>query len=358
MWSPGATLNTTSGSTVIATPTSTTVYTVNGSDPSGCTGTRNVTVVVNNPTPPVFSASGPYCSGSSIAALPTTSNNGISGTWSPAINNSATTTYTFTPNAGQCAAPGTLTIVINQPAPVTLAPIPAICEGYPAPALPSTDLNGIAGTWSPSTVNNMTSGTYTFTPNTGECALAGSVNSTIVPTPVASFNMSNPTPDISFTEVEFFNASTNADSYSWTFGDGTTSAQTNPGHTYPEQVGSYTVVLTATNAFGCTDETSRVIQVKEDLFIYVPNTFTPDGDAYNNTFFPVISGDFDPQNFTMTLYNRWGETLFVTHDANIGWDGTYHDQLVQEGVYTWKIDLKSKNNDNKRVFNGHVTILK
>ncbi len=358
VWSPGATLNTTSGSTVIATPTSTTVYTVNGSDPSGCTGTRNVTVVVNNPTPPVFSASGPYCSGSSIAALPTTSNNGISGTWSPAINNSATTTYTFTPNAGQCAAPGTLTIVINQPAPVTLAPIPAICEGYPAPALPSTDLNGIAGTWSPSTVNNMTSGTYTFTPNTGECALAGSVNSTIVPTPVASFNMSNPTPDISFTEVEFFNASTNADSYSWTFGDGTTSAQTNPGHTYPEQVGSYTVVLTATNAFGCTDETSRVIQVKEDLFIYVPNTFTPDGDAYNNTFFPVISGDFDPQNFTMTLYNRWGETLFVTHDANIGWDGTYHDQLVQEGVYTWKIDLKSKNNDNKRVFNGHVTILK
>ena len=55
-----------------------------------------------------------YCSGASIPPLPKTPNNRISGTWSPAINNTVTTTYTFTPTAGQCAVSQTLTININN----------------------------------------------------------------------------------------------------------------------------------------------------------------------------------------------------------------------------------------------------
>ncbi len=357
-WSPGATLNTTSGSTVNATPNSTTTYTVTGSDANGCTGVKNVIVTVNNPVVPIFNSSGPYCAGSAITALPTTSNNGISGSWSPAINNAATTAYTFTPGSGQCASTGTQTIVINQPVPTLFVPLNPICQGADAPALPTTDLSGISGVWTPSTVDNQSDALYTFTPNPGECALQGSVTSTILPNPVASFNMSNATPDVTFTDVEFFNTSTNADAYSWDFGDGVSSTQENPAHSYPGQIGTYTIVLTATNAAGCTDETMRIIEVKEDLFIYVPNTFTPDGDANNNTFFPVISGDFDPQNFTMLIFNRWGEVVYETHDVNVGWDGTYHGMLAQEGVYSWKIDLKAKNNDNKKVFSGHITIMK
>jgi hypothetical protein len=65
-------------------------------------------------TVPSFSATGPYCSGTSIPSLPTISLNGISGTWSPAINNTQTTLYTFTPNAGECASTATLTIVIEN----------------------------------------------------------------------------------------------------------------------------------------------------------------------------------------------------------------------------------------------------
>ena len=63
---------------------------------------------------PTFSTFGPYCSGTNIPALPTTSNNGISGTWTPALNNSQTTTYVFNPNSGQTAASTTLTITIIQ----------------------------------------------------------------------------------------------------------------------------------------------------------------------------------------------------------------------------------------------------
>jgi hypothetical protein len=71
-------------------------------------------VVSGTPTIPAFAAVGPYCSGTSIPALPIVSIDNISGTWSPAINNSVTTEYTFTPDAGECASTTTLTIVIQN----------------------------------------------------------------------------------------------------------------------------------------------------------------------------------------------------------------------------------------------------
>lgn len=76
---------------------------------------------------PLFTQAGPYCSGAMIPALPTTSTNGITGTWSPALNNAATTTYTFSPSPGQCSGTQTMTIQVN-PAP-TGTETAAICHG-------------------------------------------------------------------------------------------------------------------------------------------------------------------------------------------------------------------------------------
>ena len=97
----------------------------------GC-GTVNATgtITVTSPITPTFTQVGPYLSGASIPALATTSTNGISGTWSPAISNTATTTYTFTPSAGQCGTTTTLTITINQPLQYTLtANDSTVCAG-------------------------------------------------------------------------------------------------------------------------------------------------------------------------------------------------------------------------------------
>ncbi|GEM_PF-1438114 len=65
---------------------------------------------------PLFAPMGPYCSGAVMVPLPLTSINGVTGTWSPALNNTATTTYTFTPSPAQCATDTSMTIQIN-PAP-------------------------------------------------------------------------------------------------------------------------------------------------------------------------------------------------------------------------------------------------
>ena len=122
-----------SGNTITISGTPTAAGTYNYSIPltGGC-GTVNATgtITVTAPSTPTFTQVGPYLSGASIPALATTSTNGISGTWSPAISNTATTTYTFTPSAGQCGTTTTMTITINEPFQYTLtANDSTVCAG-------------------------------------------------------------------------------------------------------------------------------------------------------------------------------------------------------------------------------------
>ncbi len=180
-WSP-ATINTAAAGN--------TVYTFTP-DANQCAAAGSLSVTVNSSTVPSFDAVAPICSGGSLAALPTTSNNGITGSWSPALNNTATTTYTFTPNAGQCASTTTLTITVNAPQTPSFDPVAAICEGAPLATLPLTSNNGFSGTWSPA-INNLATTTYTFTPSGGQCATTASltitVNAPVTPTftPIAA----------------------------------------------------------------------------------------------------------------------------------------------------------------------------
>ena len=118
---------------------------------------------VCNVVSPNFAAVAPICAGATLA-LPTTSTNSIIGTWSPAANNMVTTTYTFRPNAGQCAYTTTLTVQVNPTTAPTFAAVAPICAGAMLAALPTTSTNSIIGTWSPA-LNNTATTTYTFTPN-------------------------------------------------------------------------------------------------------------------------------------------------------------------------------------------------
>jgi hypothetical protein len=140
-----------------------------------------LTITVNPNQTPTFNAVAPICAGATLVPLPTTSNNGITGTWAPALNNTATTTYTFTPDAGQCATTTTLQIVVNNNVTPTFNPIGTLCQNSTPPTLPTVSNNGITGTWNPATINTATVGTttYTFTPNAGQCAVATTLDITI-----------------------------------------------------------------------------------------------------------------------------------------------------------------------------------
>jgi gliding motility-associated-like protein len=165
--------------------------------------------------------------------------------------------------------------------------------------------------------------------------------------------------------IQFNNESVGAVNYLWNFGDNTsTSSETNPSHIYSDfQVGdTWTIMLVAASSFGCLDTAYATIFSLEDLIFYVPNTFTPDNDDYNQIFQPVFTSGFDPYDFRMLIFNRWGEIVFETHDATKGWDGSYGSndeiEMVQDGTYTWKIEFKSSNNDKHLRYTGHVNLVR
>src|SRR5690554_4116874 len=157
--------------------TTTYTFTPNASE---CAVPTTLTIVVDQPIVPLFDQVASTCSGDFIAPLPTTSNNGITGTWSPALNYNQTTTYTFTPTAGICATEATMTITVTQPATPVFAQVAAICAGEPLADLPTTSEDGITGTWSPAIDNTQTT-TYTFTPNTKQCTLGTTMTITVNP---------------------------------------------------------------------------------------------------------------------------------------------------------------------------------
>ncbi len=152
----------------------------------GCAG--SIVVVVNAITTPTFAAIAPICSGDVAPILPATSSNGISGSWLPAlVSNTASGTYTFTPNAGSCASTATVNVTVNPQTTPTFAAIAPICSGDVSPVLPAVSIEGIAGSWLPALVSNTSSGAYTFTPNAGSCASTATVNVTVNPQTLPTF---------------------------------------------------------------------------------------------------------------------------------------------------------------------------
>jgi len=176
MWSPA--INNTATTTYTFTPNA-----------DQCAINTQITIAITPNTTPAFSGvTTSYCAGASIPALPVTSTNGVTGTWSPAINNTTTTIYTFTPTAGQCATTVQITITVNPIVTPTFSGITTTyCAGASIPALPVTSTNGVTGTWSPA-INNTQTTTYTFTPATGQCANTAQITITINPIVTPTFS--------------------------------------------------------------------------------------------------------------------------------------------------------------------------
>lgn len=136
---------------------------------------------------PAFTLPSDICSGSTAPLLPTSSTNGVDGTWSPAtVSNTTSGSYTFTPAATfPCAVPVTVAISVSGQIIPTFTQIAPFCSGSPAPVLPITSNNGFAGTWSPSLINNMVSGTYTFTPTPSSSACVAPTTMDVIINPIA-----------------------------------------------------------------------------------------------------------------------------------------------------------------------------
>jgi gliding motility-associated-like protein len=240
--------------------------------------------------------------------------------------------------------------------------------------LNTPSVNGVSYTWyangqeigngSSLNMNFDNAGCYDITLNTddGNCSLSATIVDLICveETPDASFTANPPIIDFWDETIYFSNQSEGADSYSWSFGNTTSSNETNPVVTYEDVDGNQTVILVASTTNGCTDTAIVVIPYEQTPVYYVPNSFTPDNDEHNHTWKPIFTAGFDPYDFSVLIYNRWGELIWESYNATIGWNGSYGpDNLIcQDGVYTYKIGFKSPYNDKKYEITGHINLIR
>lgn len=185
----------------------------------------------------------------------------------------------------------------------------------------------------------------------------------VTPKPVASFSADPMVLNTNNTQVNFTNTSYNGTNFTWIFGDGSPNKHSyDATHDFPSgKADNYIVTLIASDGPNCMDTAQVIIKVEEDLIFYVPNTFTPDKDDYNEVFRPVFASGFDPQSYTLYIFNRWGELIFESHNTDIGWDGTYgveSSKVVKEGTYVWKIRIKETGRDKHNIYVGHINLLK
>jgi len=124
-----------------------------------------------------------------------------------------------------------------------------------------------------------------------------------------------------------------------------------------EAIGKYPVMLVQRTEHGYIDTVIKIIEVTDEMNVFIPNSFTPNGDGTNDIF-NVKGLGFKLKGFSMELFDRWGHSMFFTKDVTKGWDGTLKGQPAQDGVYVYKIKAVGSNGEGKKEYIGHVTLMK
>jgi gliding motility-associated-like protein len=145
--------------------------------------------------------------------------------------------------------------------------------------------------------------------------------------------------------------------WSWSFGDGTMSGSQNPSHTYTTG-GSFQVSLITEipNSVNCADTlTAQTINVITNPELYIPNTFTPNGDGHNDIF-KVRGPQFSIYYFA--VYNRWGELMYETNDPAQGWEGNYKGRPCDPGVFGYYLKAQCNESAEEIFKKGNVTLIR
>lgn len=394
-WSPAFNSNTT------------TTYTF-APDAGQCADTTTMTVAITPQTTPTFTAIAPICEGTSIS-LPTISNENISGSWFPAFDSANTTTYTFTPNDGQCALATTQTIVVNPTVVPVFNQIGPICEGDIAPPLPSISLNGITGTWLPAIVDNTTTTLYTFTPNNSTtCEVENTMTITILQQTIPTFQIEDicigeslgtlPTVSIEGITGSWSPAPNNLATTTYTFtpnpnqcadtitetinvnpinslsidvfnlsepfasnqiievnvsgGSGNYEYQLDGGNwqsnpIFQNVVGCNEHLIKVRDTDGCSNEPEKSVTILD-----YPKFFTPNGDGYNDLWSIECLRN---RSGIISIFDRFGKLLKQFKTTSPGWNGTYNNALMPTNDY-WFLVTYYDESGNEKQFRSHFTL--
>ncbi|MEO8761999.1 MAG: gliding motility-associated C-terminal domain-containing protein, partial [Bacteroidia bacterium] len=378
--------------TATVNPTTTTMYTLQVTDMKKCVANNMVTVFVRNPLS--FLAVSPgteKCPGfsSNLNATGSGGDSTFTYSWNPGnlvsqnitVTPAATTVYTLT-LSDACGTPTVATTVtvaidtlpqINFTADQLSGCYPLCVQFSNATTIASAD--GITYSWNLGANQLSTNANpyqcYTkagiYTVSVTATTSKGCISKTSIPNmitvynhPKAHFYTSPNDPNIVNPTIQFADASSGGGSaisglFWQSFGDGSdsTSMLSNPTHTYKD-TGSFCTTLIATNTWGCKDTVTECVIIQPYFTIYIPNSFTPNGDGRNEVF--NAEGDYIT-TYDMKIFDRWGNLIFHSTDLANGWTGIKNGMQLQEDVYVYIINVTDPVR-NPYSYKGTVTLLR
>lgn len=363
-WSPFTNIINPSTANPRVFPTSNTQYIVSIVTPEGCPAKDTVDITVIDIPVPVLSPDDSICFGDNITL---TASGADSYLWYPSkdLNNGTSsnvlakplvTTTFYVDFSNQCATltdSVTITVVIPQ---AYSSPDDTVCFNKDIVLWAS---GGVTYNWYPSAyVTSPTNDTTQANPpvptefmvvvtDAVGCTDTAYTNISFSPIP---FVDAGPNQIINFGEVANLNATSSAGTFYWNPHTSLSSTTSKTPTAQPSNTTKY--IANLLDAYGCLVSDTVVISL--DGSIYVPNSFTPDGNGINDVF-RIYAEDLT--EFEIMIFNRWGEMLFQSNSVDAEWDGKYKGKLSQVDTYIWKI-IYSDVNTNKKEVIGHVNIIR
>lgn len=367
-------------------------YVVDVSDAFGCATTITITITEPPLVPLNVQASNDtsFCIGGNVTLTATGSGgsgapytytwlNGVGTGNTVTVAPSTTTTYTVV-IADQCGTPqdtDTVQVLVNQLPQVTFSGGPSLSGCSPV-CVDFTDSSTPASTscfwdFGDNTTSNVCNPTHCFVlpgsynikltvTDVNGCSNNVTVNNyvTVYPYPTPGFTISSPQPiTLEDPYVTFSDGTSGGDTCYWDFGDGqvqTVIGCTDVAHPYAD-TGTYHVIQIVVNQWGCADTIYGDVVISPYSTIYIPNTFTPNGDGKNDLFKPY--GEY-LENFQMLIFDRWGNQIFKSVDLYQGWDGKVqgHSDICQIDTYVYVITCNETITGRFHKYIGHVNLVR
>ena len=174
---------------------------------------------------------------------------------------------------------------------------------------------------------------------------------TVHPRPVAGFSVTPQELTVYYPDVEITDLSSGVITTQYYTIEG--NIINDESFTYTTQgMGEIDILLTVINSFGCEDTALHTVYVEPTTQLYIPNSFSPNGDGVNDEFKPI---GFGVDKYHLYIFDRWGKIAFETTDINKGWDGTRNGKKVPQDVYIWKVTYRDfKKRPIEKI--GHITL--
>lgn len=376
VWSPPAGLSCTGCADPVANPSAPTTYTVTGTDTNGCVNTSQVRVLFY-PDPVISAGSDQTICRGEFAQLQ--ASGGISYTWSPTSGLSCTDCpdpvatpgadmryYVTGTDENGCTGSDTVAVLVVQPVATSAGDDVRICAGQ---ATRLSASGGVRYIWSPveglsctecadPVARPDTTTRYRVIIAHNYC-FEDTLYQSVEVLPIPTVDLGADQHIFAGEQVRLFANSMYASSYTWSPPDGLSCTDCIGPVATPDRTVTYQV--TAYNELGCsaTDDI-RIVLKCDGSMLFVPNTFTPNGDGQNDRFFPHANGIRTVDMFK--VFNRWGEVMFERQNMPVndpvhGWDGTFKGQVLSPDTYVYILQATCINGEQVTV-KGDISLVR